>query len=48
MATQIILAATGSPGWGGFLRHAGGSSVETTDQHPPGGWAKGRSRCLCR
>jgi hypothetical protein len=33
---------------GGFPVHAGGSSVEATDRHPPGGWAKGRSTCLCR
>jgi hypothetical protein len=25
-----------------------GSSVEATDRHPPGGWARGRSTCLCR
>jgi hypothetical protein len=33
---------------GGFLVRADGGSVEAADRHPPGGWAKGRSACLCR
>src|ERR1039457_4755562 len=33
---------------GAFPVYADGRSAEATDRHPPGGWAKGRSTCLCR
>ena len=46
---ESVFHANGEPGLAEVSRCTRtGSSVEAADRHPPGGWAKGMSTCLCR